>query len=115
MITVSTAKQKREVTIVEAVLEQAGIARSGFMKGRAGRVERVLRRVFGCWHRRMSLPFTRGGETYRTCVDCGARRRYDLEQWRMVGPFYRPGEVMRGEENETINCSRYDHNFGYRS
>ena len=77
---------------MEAVLEQAGIDRSGFVTGRVSRVKNVFRRVFGCWHRRMSLPFTRGGETYRTCVNCGARRRYDLERWRMTGPFYRPGD-----------------------
>ena len=75
---------------MEAVLEQAGVERSGLVTDRIGRVKKIFRRMFGCWHRHMSLPFTRGSETYRTCVDCGARRRYDLEQWRMVGAFYRP-------------------------
>ena len=50
----------------------------------------VLRRVFGCWHLQMSLPFTRDNETYRTCVSCGARRRFDLDQWVLVGEFYHP-------------------------
>lgn len=114
---------------MEAVLEQAGIDRPGLRTGRVSRVKNVFRRMFGCWHQRMSLPFTRGGETYRTCVDCGARRRYDLERWRMIGPFYREGDECKdsrvinrerygsGEEkhNETINCSRYDKNFGYHS
>ena len=53
-------------------------------------IERVSKRVFGCWHVDMSLPFSRDNETYRTCVACGARRRFDLEQWAMVGPFYYP-------------------------
>jgi hypothetical protein len=50
----------------------------------------VVRRAFGCWHLQMSLPFTRDNETYRTCVNCGARRRFDLERWAMVGDFYHP-------------------------
>lgn len=83
----AVVEREREVTIVEAVLEQAGIETD-----RVSLVKNVFRRMFGCWHRRLSLPLTRGGETYRTCVNCGARRRYDLKQWRMVGPFYRPGD-----------------------
>ncbi len=86
----AVSESEREVTIVEAVLEQAGIERPGFVPGHVSRVKNVFRRVFGCWHRQMSLPFTRRGETYRTCVDCGARRQYDLKQWKMVGPFYHP-------------------------
>ena len=80
--------EKREVAIVEAVLQEARVDQAGFIDH--NRVSNVFRRVLGCWHRHMSLPFTRGNETYRTCVDCGARRRFDLEQWRMVGDFYRP-------------------------
>ena len=80
----------REVTIVEALFEQAAVERPGFLPDRLSRVKKLFRRVFGCWHRQMSLPFTRGSETYRTCIDCGARRRFDLEQWRMVGGFYQP-------------------------
>ena len=78
-----------EVGIVEAVLRETRIDQAEFTD-RVNRVNNVLRRVLGCWHRHMSLPFTRGNETYRTCVDCGARRRFDVEQWRMVGGFYRP-------------------------
>ena len=84
--------REREGMIAEAVLEQAGIDRSGFITGCVSRVKNVFRRVFGCWHRHMSLPFTRERETYRTCVNCGARRRYDLDRWRMIGPFYGPGD-----------------------
>ena len=77
---------------VAVFVEQDGVERSGFPTARLSRVKKAFRRVFGCWHRHMSRPFTRGSETYRTCVDCGARRRYDLEQWRMVGGFYRDRE-----------------------
>ena len=74
---------------MEAVLQETRVDQAGFTD-RINRVNKVFNRLFGCWHRRMSLPFTRGNETYRTCVDCGARRRFDLEQWNMVGGYYRP-------------------------
>jgi len=63
---------------------------------RLPQVRSVVKRVFGCWHRKISLPFTRGDETYQTCVSCGARRRFDLDQWAPVGGFYYPrSEEMR--------------------
>lgn len=45
-------------------------------------------RVFGCWHKEMSRPFTDQGQTYRTCLDCGARRQFNLRRWEMQGDFY---------------------------
>ena len=36
----------------------------------------------------MSRPFTRDGESYRTCLDCGARRQFDSARWEMVGAYY---------------------------
>ena len=89
LLQVSRKNEKREVAIVEAVLQETRIDQAEVID-RVYRVCKVFRRVLGCWHRHMSLPFTRGNETYRTCVDCGACRRFDLEQWRMVGAFYRP-------------------------
>lgn len=47
-----------------------------------------LGRVFGCRHRTMSRPFSSDGETYRTCVDCGARRSFSIGEWEMRGGFY---------------------------
>ena len=34
--------------------------------------------IFGCRHRNLSRVFTLGGQTYRVCLDCGARFRYSL-------------------------------------
>jgi hypothetical protein len=45
-------------------------------------------RVFGCWHRELSRPFTDQGQSYRTCLDCGARRQFNLGRWEMQGDFY---------------------------
>jgi len=54
------------------------------------KIEKFLTRALGCRHRQMSLPFTRGNSTYRTCVACGARRDFDLVQGMTVGPYYYP-------------------------
>ena len=74
---------------MEAVVEQArGLP--AVMPEIFNKVRSATARIFGCWHVNMSRPFSQGNETYRTCVACGARRRFDLEQWEMVGSFYYP-------------------------
>ena len=93
---VPSKEARRRELMMEAVVEQAGIDASTFMLDRFSQVKNVLSRVFGCWHLELSLPFTRDNETYRTCVTCGSRRRFDLERWTMVGPFYRPQSRQLG-------------------
>ncbi len=72
----------------------AALKRNQDIPRRAGRLSlRGLRtsialKLFGCRHRDMSRPFTHGGESYRTCLSCGARRAFDTEKWEMTGPFY---------------------------
>ena len=75
---------------MEAVVEQAGRGLSAVMEDLVSKARRAVARIFGCWHVNMSRPFSRGNETYRACVSCGARRRFDLERWEMVGSFYYP-------------------------
>lgn len=60
---------------------------TGFLKS----VSNGFARVFGCWHMEMSRPFTREGQTFRTCLHCGARRQFDLRTWETRGGFYRAG------------------------
>jgi hypothetical protein len=36
----------------------------------------------------MSRPFSRQGETYRVCINCGARRNFDGDTWNSSGPYY---------------------------
>ena len=52
------------------------------------RFDDALRRVFGCHHRRLSRPFTRGQQTYIACLKCGLHREFDLEAWKPSGRFY---------------------------
>jgi hypothetical protein len=47
-----------------------------------------LTRIFGCWHREISRPFTLNSESYRVCLECGAQRQFNLQTWEMTGPFY---------------------------
>ena len=75
---------------METLIERDAINVWALISAPFARINGVLRRVFGCWHLQMSLPFTRDNETYRACVSCGARRRFDLDQWAMVGDFYHP-------------------------
>jgi hypothetical protein len=52
------------------------------------KVTRWVARVFGCWHREMSRPFSQQGRAYRVCLNCGAQRRFDLGNWKTQGSFY---------------------------
>lgn len=75
---------------MQAFLEQTTLETWPRASGRLAHVRRMVKRVFSCWHLRLSLPFTRGDETYQTCISCGARRRFDLAKWTSVGGFYYP-------------------------
>ena len=54
---------------------------------------RLISKLWSCWHRHMSRPFTRDGETYRVCLRCGVHRRFDLEAWKTKGAYYRDRRV----------------------
>lgn len=54
----------------------------------AGKVGGWIGRMFGCWHKEMSRPFSSEGQTYRACLTCGARRSFNLSEWEMRGSFY---------------------------
>jgi hypothetical protein len=45
-------------------------------------------RVFGCWHAKLSRPFSHQGQAYRVCINCGAQRQFNLRNWTMQGEFY---------------------------
>jgi ribosomal protein S26 len=57
-------------------------------------VARMLDRLFGCRHRRVTRPITparkrgvKGGVTYVACLDCGRYFHYDVQQMRMGNPI----------------------------
>jgi hypothetical protein len=51
-------------------------------------VARWVGDFFGCQHREMSRPFSRHGEAYRVCINCGARRQFDQKNWVSSGRHY---------------------------
>jgi hypothetical protein len=53
-----------------------------------GKLGSLMARVFGCRHAEMSRPFSRDGRAYRSCLNCGAQRQFNLGKWEMQGSFY---------------------------
>jgi hypothetical protein len=79
--------QAAELTIANssAVTSSAGQLDSS---SSTGRLNGLMARVFGCRHADMSRPFSRDGRTYRSCLNCGAQRQFNLGNWKMQGGFY---------------------------
>jgi hypothetical protein len=50
----------------------------------------LIAKLFGCAHKSLSRPFSHGGEGYRTCLRCGARKRFNPETLETLGGFYYP-------------------------
>lgn len=50
--------------------------------------------IFGCWHTKLSRPFTNNKRvSYITCVKCGARKQFDTKTFNTFGAFYYPPKV----------------------
>jgi len=85
---------------VQGVFEQNRIAESiiNRTKGEFGGKIGLFGKLFGCWHKKLSRPFTNRNSSYRACLDCGARKRFDTETLKTFGSFYYP-PVVSFEEN----------------
>ena len=55
-----------------------------------GRKIGLFGRLFGCYHRDLSRPFTSGPVSYRSCLSCGARKKFNAESLITYGSFYYP-------------------------
>lgn len=53
-----------------------------------GRKMSLAAKIFGCWHGKLSRPFHERDAAYRACLDCGARRAFDADNFRTFGPYY---------------------------
>jgi hypothetical protein len=73
------------VTESKAILKEVETMHAGQVTGKIGN---FMARVFGCRHGELSRPFSRGGRAYRSCVNCGAQRQFNLTDWQMHGSFY---------------------------
>jgi|SRR5215813_7381487 len=75
-----------EFTTILSPLRAVGAAQDQREHGDS--LGRALARLFGCWHRNLSRPFTRDRDTYVVCLRCGMQRNFDLQTWSAHGPFY---------------------------
>ena len=80
---------------MQAILEQNTIANSitGETNHVFGTKIGLIGKLFGCWHKELTRPFTIGGDSYRACVDCGARKQFDLQSLQTFGAFHYPPAV----------------------
>ena len=80
---------------MQAVFEQNKIAEAVInrTKGAFGNKIGLFGQLFGCWHKQLSRPFTRNEISYRACLDCGARKRFDAKTLKTFGPFYYPPTI----------------------
>lgn len=63
-----------------------------------GRKMGLISKLFGCWHKNISRPFSQGKTAYRNCLDCGARRQFNPETLKTYGNFYFP-PIIREERD----------------
>lgn len=77
--------------LAEAREQKAGVDERVF-----GAKVGIFANIFGCEHKNISRPFTTGGTGYRTCLQCGARKQFNLETLETFGSFYYP-PVVRSE------------------
>ena len=71
------------------------ISTSGKKKGEIdlsvfGKKVGFFAKVFGCVHNNISRPFIANSVSYRTCLQCGARKRFNTETFKTFGHFYYP-------------------------
>lgn len=74
--------------VVLGTLEHYSNREPGRISNLSVTVGRWLGEILGCPHKEMSRPFSGQGETYRVCISCGARRRFDQQSWNSAGPYY---------------------------
>ena len=55
----------------------------------------LMLKLFGCWHTNISRPFTEGKTAYRSCLQCGARKKFNPETWETHGSFYFPPSLEK--------------------
>jgi len=80
---------------MEAVLEQnLGVERVlDRTAGTLGTKIGLLGKIFGCWHKDLTRPFSDKRVSYRVCTECGARTKFDTESFKTLGTFYYPPSV----------------------
>jgi hypothetical protein len=89
---------------MQGVLEQNKIAESIINRtnGAFGKRIGIVGKIFGCWHNKLSRPFTNRSGSYRACLDCGSRKPFDTQTLKTFGSFYYPPTIS-ADENLAID------------
>lgn len=80
--------QAAQLTIPNSTVVASGKTSQLNSSSVTGKIGSLMARVFGCRHAEMSRPFSRDGRAYRSCLNCGAQRHFNLGNWQMQGNFY---------------------------
>lgn len=85
---------------MQNILEQNRIAETliNRTKGAFGNKIGLTAKIFGCWHKHLTRPFTNRNGSYRACLNCGARKKFDTETLVTKGPFFYPPAIAFVEE-----------------
>lgn len=88
-------EKKCEVKKMKAVLEQNIISELTSSRAAAGFGNKIglFGKVFGCWHKKLSRPFSDKNSAYRACLECGARKPFDAVTLISSGAFYYPPAI----------------------
>lgn len=80
---------------MQAILDQKYIAENLINRtnGAFGKKIGFLSKVFGCWHKQLTRPFTNRNASYRACLNCGARKPFDAQNLKTFGSFYYPPAI----------------------
>ncbi len=80
---------------MEALLDQGRIAEAiiNHTDGAFGQKIGLVAKLFGCWHKVLSRPFTYRRASYRACLHCGARKKFDAKTLQTFGPFFHPPAI----------------------
>lgn len=81
---------------MQLILEQNFLAENVAAGREAGASDRkigLIASLFGCWHKRLTRPFTSDKDTYMACTECGARKKVDAKNFKVSRAFYYPPSV----------------------
>ncbi len=81
---------------MQALLEQNRIAESLINQTAEtfGNKIGLIGKLFGCWHKNLTRPFTIGNASYRSCLHCGARKQFDTQTLETFGSFHYPPAIL---------------------
>lgn len=84
-----------ELKDMQAILEQSFAVEAVTARKHDpfGRKIGFIVKLFGCWHKKMTRPITNDNLSYRACLDCGARRKFDAHNFKTSRAFYYPLSV----------------------